>query len=148
MGRHRDPYAGSLRYHLGLRTSNNDACYIEVDGMRRGWRDGEAMMFDETFVHEAKNDSNVNRLILFCDVERPLHGWLPTVLNRFVINHVLKVTATQNREGEHIGIANRIFAPVYRVRILFKRLKKWNRKAYYGVKYTATLVVLALIFLR
>jgi len=148
LGRHRDPWAGSLRYHLGLRTSNADNCWIEVDGIRKSWRDGEVMMFDETYVHEAKNESDVNRLILFCDVERPLKGWLPTYLNRFVIHHILKATATQNREGENIGIANRIFAPVYQVRIVFKRMKKWNRKAYYAFKYTAVALVLALIFLR
>jgi beta-hydroxylase len=48
LGRHRDPFAGSLRYHLGLRTPNDDACWIEVDGVRKSWRDGEAMVFDET----------------------------------------------------------------------------------------------------
>lgn len=148
LGRHRDPWAGSLRYHLGLRTSNDDTCWIEVDGNRKGWRDGEVMMFDETYVHEARNDSNVNRLILFCDVERPLHGRLSTALNRFVIHHILKATATQNMEGDTIGIANRIFAPVYQVRIVFKKFKKWNRKAYYAFKYSATAAVLALIFLR
>ncbi|CNG51008.1 Beta-hydroxylase%2C aspartyl/asparaginyl family [Yersinia enterocolitica] len=30
--RHRDPYAGSLRYHLGLITPNDDRCFIDVDG--------------------------------------------------------------------------------------------------------------------
>ncbi len=148
LGRHRDPWAGSLRYHLGLRTSNSSACWIEVDGERKSWRDGEAMMFDETYVHEARNDSDVNRLILFCDVERPLRGSIATALNRFVIHHILKATATQNREGEPIGIANRLFAPVYRVRILFKRLKKWNRKVYYGVKYAFVLAALGVILLR
>jgi hypothetical protein len=34
--RHRDPYAGSLRYHLGLQTPNDPGCYIEVDGQRLG----------------------------------------------------------------------------------------------------------------
>lgn len=32
--RHRDPYAGSLRFHLGLATPNDDRCFIEVDGQR------------------------------------------------------------------------------------------------------------------
>ena len=36
------------------------------------WRDGEAVMFDETFIHWAENKTDVNRIILFCDVERPL----------------------------------------------------------------------------
>ena len=149
LGRHRDPWAGSLRYHLGLRTSNAENCWIEVDGIRRSWYDGHAMMFDETYVHEARNDSDVNRLILFWDVERRLKGKIATALNRFVIHKILKATATQNVEGEHIGIANRIFAPVYQVRIIFKRFKKWNRKAYYAFKYSAVAIaVFALIFLH
>ena len=39
---HRDPFAGSLRYHLGLATPNDDLCYIDVDGIRHSWRDGKA----------------------------------------------------------------------------------------------------------
>lgn len=32
LGAHRDPFAGSLRYHLGLITPNSPDCYIVVDG--------------------------------------------------------------------------------------------------------------------
>lgn len=53
--RHRDPYAGSLRYHLGLVTPNSPDCYIEVDGQRYHWKDGEGIVFDETFIHFAEN---------------------------------------------------------------------------------------------
>lgn len=74
--RHRDPYAGSLRFHLGLFTPNDPACFIEVDGERYHWRDGEAVVFDETFIHYAENATEHNRIILFCDIERPLtQGW-------------------------------------------------------------------------
>jgi hypothetical protein len=48
---HKDPYAGSMRYHLGLVTPNDDACYIVVDGQPYSWRDGEGVIFDETFIH-------------------------------------------------------------------------------------------------
>jgi beta-hydroxylase len=48
LGRHRDPFAGSLRYHLGLVTPNSDDCRIYVDGKMYSWRDGEAVLFDET----------------------------------------------------------------------------------------------------
>jgi beta-hydroxylase len=37
--RHRDPYAGSLRYHLGLVTPNDSECFIEVDGQSYHWKD-------------------------------------------------------------------------------------------------------------
>jgi len=59
--RHRDPYAGSLRYHLGLVTPNDDACYLSVDGGRYSWRDGESVMFDETYLHFAENQTDQNQ---------------------------------------------------------------------------------------
>lgn len=146
--RHRDPFAGSLRYHLGLSTPNSDDCYIEVDGIRRGWRDGEALIFDETFIHHAENRTDQTRLILFCDVDRPLHGALPRAVSRFIITHVVKATATENVPGDGIGIANRLFAGVYRVRLLAKRLKAWDRRVYYGLKYAVVGAALAAIILR
>src|ERR1700712_429839 len=49
--KHRDPYAGSLRFHLGLLTPNDERCFINVDGEPYHWRDGEGVMFDETYIH-------------------------------------------------------------------------------------------------
>ena len=69
---HRDPFAGSLRYHLGIATPNDDDCYILVDGQKLSWRDGEGVLFDETYIHEAHNKTDQNRIILFCDVTRPM----------------------------------------------------------------------------
>src|SRR5580658_3786032 len=51
LGEHRDPFAGSLRYHLGLMTPNSDDCRIYVDGSAYSWRDGQAVIFDETYIH-------------------------------------------------------------------------------------------------
>jgi aspartyl/asparaginyl beta-hydroxylase (cupin superfamily) len=34
-------------------TPNDDRCFIEVDGIRYSWRDGEAVIFDETYIHWA-----------------------------------------------------------------------------------------------
>jgi len=70
--RHRDPFAGSVRYHLGLVTPNSERCRILVDGVPYVWRDGEDVVFDETYVHRAENRTDTARVILFCDVERPL----------------------------------------------------------------------------
>ena len=60
LGTHRDPFAGSLRYHLGLVTPNSDDCHIFVDGETYYWRDGEAVMFDETYIHWAENKTDVD----------------------------------------------------------------------------------------
>jgi beta-hydroxylase len=146
LGAHRDPFAGSLRYHLGLVTPNSDKCRILVDGVPCVWRDGEAFMFDETFIHSAENKTDVNRIILFCDVERPMKYGFMTAINRWVSHHIVKASATQNVDGEHVGVLNRFFGSIYGIHKASRRLKNWNRKMYYTLKYTVTFAVLGLIF--
>jgi beta-hydroxylase len=133
--RHRDPFAGSLRYHLGLVTPNSERCFIDVDGERYHWRDGEAVVFDETYIHYAENQAGETRIILFCDVERPLSSPIIAALNRWVARHVVKATATQNVEGERVGALNVAFGYLYRVRLIGKRIKQWDTRAYYALKW-------------
>jgi beta-hydroxylase len=142
LGRHRDPFAGSLRFHLGLDTPNDQSCWIEVDGRRAWWRDGEGLLFDETYVHEARNEADRDRLILLCDVERPLRPAMRE-LNRLVMRVVMSATATQNIEGEPIGALNRLFGRVHGLLELGKKYKAKDRKRYYAVK--KTVVVAALV---
>lgn len=141
---HRDPYAGSLRYHLGLQVPTSAGeCRILIDGQPYSWRDGEDLLFDETYLHYAENTTSDDRLILFCDVERPLTTRTMTAVNRWVSRHIINQSATQNVEGEHVGWINRIFAYAYQVRLVGKRMKAWNRRVYYVVKYALIGTVLA-----
>lgn len=144
---HRDPFGGSLRYHLGLLTPNSDECYLELDRERYPWSDGDDLFFDETFIHRAVNDTDETRVILFCDVTRPLRFAPVRWLNRFMIRHVVKASATRNEEGEKVGFLNRIFGGVYRLRLVAKRLKAWNRTVYYLLKFVLIGGLLALILL-
>jgi beta-hydroxylase len=133
---HRDPYAGSLRYHLGLVVPKTPGeCRIFIDGEPYSWREGEDLLFDETYLHYAENTTSDDRIILFCDVERPLHTRAMTALNRWVSSHIVNQSATQNEEGEHVGWINRIFGYVYQVRLAGKQMKAWNKRVYYAVKY-------------
>jgi beta-hydroxylase len=132
---HRDPFAGSLRYHLGLVTPNSEKCRIIVDGEPYYWKDGEAVMFDETYIHYAENQTDTTRLILFCDVERPLSNPLVRGINRVIGRRMIKAAATQNVEGEHVGGLNKVFGYAYQVRLLGKRIKKWNKPTYYAIKW-------------
>jgi beta-hydroxylase len=147
LGVHRDPYAGSLRYHLGLKTPNSPDCRIIVDGESYAWRDGEDVIFDETLIHWAENKTSESRIILFCDVERPLHTGLIAGLNRWVSRHVIKASATGNVEGERVGALNRLFHYFNQIDEARKRLKNWNRTVYYLVRWSllALIVVLLLI---
>jgi len=133
---HRDPYAGSLRYHLGLSVPTSQGeCRILIDGVPYSWRDGEDLLFDETYLHYAENTTSCDRIILFCDVERPLKTCAMTAVNRWVSTHIINQSATQNQEGERVGWINRVFSSVYRVRLAGKRMKAWNKRVYYAVKY-------------
>ncbi len=133
--RHRDPYAGSLRYHLGLATPNDPGCYIVVDGQRYHWKDGEAVMFDETFIHHAENTTQGQRVILFCDIERPLWGAPVRGFNRFFAKWVMAAASSQNTEAESVGGINRFFHYAYQVRIKAKQLKARQRGVYYAGKW-------------
>lgn len=133
---HRDPFAGSLRYHLGLQVPRQrEKCRIVVDGQPYHWAEGQAVMFDETYIHYAENHSDETRLILFCDIERPLTNRLARWVNRQIGWRLIRAAAAQNEQGEPVGGLNRIFAPVYRVRLLGKRLKAWHRPSYYLAKW-------------
>jgi beta-hydroxylase len=144
--RHRDPYAGSLRYHLGLATPNDPGCYIVVDGQRYHWKDGEAVMFDETFIHHAENTTQGQRVILFCDIERPLWGAPVRAFNRFFAGTFMKAAASQNTEVEEVGGINRFFHYAYLVRLKAKALKQSQRRFYYGGKWALIGGLLWLLF--
>ena len=145
---HRDPFAGSLRYHLGLVTPNSPDCRILVDGEELVWRDGEDFMFDETFVHWAENRTEHTRVILFCDIERPLRTPLMRAINRAVSRFMGQATATENVPGEPVGAINRLYARLNRFNGALGRWKRARPRIFRTVKYVLIVAVLGLIFLR
>jgi beta-hydroxylase len=144
LGEHRDPFAGSLRYHLGLITPNSDDCRIYVDGEMYSWRDGEDVLFDETFIHQARNDTDQPRVILFCDVERPLRTRFARAVNGFVIRHVVPLTASRNEADERIGALSRVAARIQAAKEAGKRWKRSHRAAYYTAKHGVAMLLVAL----
>ena len=70
---HRGPYKGVLRLHLALIIPEPaDKCGIRVGDETRHWQEGKAMVFDDTFDHEAWNDTDKVRVVLFVDIMRPM----------------------------------------------------------------------------
>lgn len=51
-------------------------CGIRVNGEARGWNEGECIVFDDTFEHEAWNGSGTTRVVLIFDIWNP---WLTAV---------------------------------------------------------------------
>jgi beta-hydroxylase len=71
---HDGPYKGVLRYHLGLRVPEApiEQLGIRVGSEVRGWREGGSLVLDDTYEHEAWNETEETRVVLFLDVVRPL----------------------------------------------------------------------------
>jgi len=150
---HRDPFAGSLRYHLGLITPNSPDCRIFVDGEEHAWGDGKDVVFDETYVHWAENRTDQTRVILFADVERPLRTRWMRAINQRVGAFMGRITASPNTDGEaeKTGFVNRLFAlsqrrkgAAHAWKVAFKSRHK---KLFRTLKYLGMLLLMWLIFL-
>lgn len=73
LAHHRGLFKGLVRYHLGLKIPQpSSQCRIRVDQDVRSWEEGKSLFFDDTYDHEAWNDSDETRVVLFVDILRPL----------------------------------------------------------------------------
>ena len=81
---HCGPYKGVIRYHLALKVPDQKGCRIRVGDDIRHWEEGKSLVFDDTFPHEAWNDTDDIRVVLFLDFVRPLRFPL-SVLNQLII---------------------------------------------------------------
>ncbi|MFL6740906.1 MAG: aspartyl/asparaginyl beta-hydroxylase domain-containing protein [Sphingomicrobium sp.] len=66
---HRGMLNGRLIAHLPLIVP--DGCWLRVGNETRTWEEGKLLIFDDSFEHEARNDSNETRIVLLFDLWRP-----------------------------------------------------------------------------
>lgn len=93
---HRGLYKGFIRYHLGVKIpSPHTQCGIKVDGETRHWKEGESLIFDDTYPHEAWNKSDEIRVVLFMDILRPLQ-FPGTVLNNAILRLIKRSSYIQD----------------------------------------------------
>jgi beta-hydroxylase len=88
-------YKGFVRYHLGVVIPEDNAretCWLRVNadqadnarrdktlierGRKYHWRNGRGVVFDDTNLHDAANESDATRVVLWLDVARKLPGVL------------------------------------------------------------------------
>ena len=91
---HRGYYQGFLRYHLGVIIPDNNEdnkCWIRVNddlvdnknydksSMDRGktyhWKNGEGIIFNDNYLHDASNETDEIRVVLWIDVVRKFPFW-------------------------------------------------------------------------
>lgn len=80
--RHRGPNRGALRYQVGLKVPDPaGSSRIQIGDEVHIWSDGASMVFDHSVHHEAWNDSDADRYVLFIEFVWPVAGW-PGLANR------------------------------------------------------------------
>ena len=116
-------WKGFVRYHLGVVIPGNNRdklCWIRInseahdrarrDEIEKGdkyyWTEGTAVLFDDTFLHEAANESGEVRAVLFLDVARKMPRHLD-LLNRLFLKLAHMDTAVKR-----IRINAKITAPM------------------------------------
>jgi len=109
---HRGPYNGVLRFHLGLLVPDQpDKIGIRIGDRTCHWREGEALIFDDAYEHEAWNYSDRVRVVLFVDFEKPTK-FPASLTNKALLNFA-------------------IFTPF--IREGYKAQKAWE-KIFYGAR--------------
>ena len=94
---HRGPYNGVLRLHLGLIVPEpREQLGIRVENELYRWQEGEAVVFDDAYEHEAWNRTAFTRVVLFVDFRKPLR-FPANVINWALLN--LAVFTPFIREG-------------------------------------------------
>ena len=73
---------------------------------RYHWKVGECLVFDDTYEHEVRNDTDERRVVLFLDFDRPMDR-VGTVVNKLLV---------------------RLIRGSSYVREPMKNLAEWNRK--------------------
>jgi len=92
---HRGVFNGVLRYHLGIIIPNSDNVFININNIKTYWKENNSFVFDDTFLHEAINNTSEYRVVLIIDFIRPL-PYLLNIANNIIIKIISKSPLIQN----------------------------------------------------
>jgi len=82
---HHGPWCGVFRMHLGLIIpTDGNGCTLVNNKIPYRWKEGEVVVFDDTYEHLAVNATDHDRVVLFIDVLRPL-PWFWHAVNKLIL---------------------------------------------------------------
>lgn len=93
---HRGITRGLVRVHLALKVPTERLkCRMRIDEDVHHWREGECLIFDDTFEHEVWNDTGEERVVLLMDFKRPMR-WPGRVINEIFLWAIRKTAYVQS----------------------------------------------------
>ncbi|MEO1730392.1 MAG: aspartyl/asparaginyl beta-hydroxylase domain-containing protein [Pseudomonadota bacterium] len=100
---HRGVTKAFVTAHLGLSVpTEREQCWMRVDDQRLSWEEGKLLIFDDTYEHEVRNDTDETRIILLCQIARPLRApgtWFAKALMTYVQHSHFVREAKQNLDA-------------------------------------------------
>ena len=99
------------------------------------------MIFDKTFVNEARNDTEKARLILFCDVARPQKNRLLQSIAEWLSNKIMSAAVSPNTPADKTGFINHLSTIYWTYDNNRRKLKVWNKNVYLITKYMLLLAI-------
>ncbi len=142
LNRHHDPFAYTVRYSLALSTPNDEGCGLTINEEDYIWRDGESVVFDETYIHSAWNNTDKPRIILMTDVDRPLKSKLIQKIYWSFGWFFNRLFFIDNLDPEYTGVGNKIGKGVLAYKTFLKSVKRRNKTFYVVAKWAVILSIL------
>ena len=69
---HNGIFYGYLRYHLAFKVPKRNPPSIRIKDTVYTWKEGESVLFDDSWNHEVFNQADETRVVLIIDVMRPM----------------------------------------------------------------------------
>jgi beta-hydroxylase len=87
---HTGKFSGIWRYHLALLVPAGEECFIEVNQEKYYWKEGEGILFNDTYLHSVTNNTDGYRIVLFLDITKNSTYFIQKV-NKFIL-HLIKLS--------------------------------------------------------
>ena len=102
---HTGKFSGIWRYHLALLVPAGDGCFIEVNGERYFWTEGEGILFNDTYLHSVTNNTDEYRIVLFLDITKHC-PYFANKINKLIL-YLIRISPVFKR-AQRTGIINEI----------------------------------------
>lgn len=103
---HKGPTRAMVRAQLALKVpADSEKVWIRVHDQILHWEEGKVMLFDDTYDHEVRNDTDETRAVLFIDLERPMDR-IGTLFNSLLVR-LLKASSYIKQPLKNVAAWNR-----------------------------------------
>lgn len=107
---HKGIFKGIIRSHLGIIIPGKTGdCRMRIENGEIHWKEGQMVVFDDTYDHEVWNDTDKTRVVLLIDVVRPFRGPLARI-NRGIVNLIGKSSFVTEAMKNHQEWEARFYA--------------------------------------